>query len=52
MLPNIANIAKNKCFPKNFTTFLPIFFISKFCHLLNYQWLLSKKSIFDYMPNE
>jgi len=48
-VPNLANIAKNNCFPKNVLTFLAIFFMPKICHLLKYQLkVLKNQSIWDF----
>ena len=35
MVPNLANIAKNHCFPKNLPIFWQYFFMPKHCHFLN-----------------
>jgi len=52
MVPNLAIIDKNHCFP-DICQIFGIFFIPIFCHFLKYQVsVLTKDSVWDYLSNE
>jgi len=53
MVPNMANIPKNHCFPKKIANLFGNIFIPKFCHCLKHKVsVLTKQSILNYLLNE